>query len=247
MEKEEKKLTPEQAEKEKAKAEKRAQRKNKRKGLWKEFKAFITRGNVVDMAVGVVIGGAFSAIVTSVVNILLSICTWGVPGGLSGLFTVLPALNATQAGLVGIGQSFSSSDLQDLAEKMSLTRYGETEGADPLIIETVKNEILSKYTLHGGTYVYNTAALIDWGAVINAIISFLIIAFTLFVIVKVYNYLSKKRKEMEEALREEYYKKHPEKRPAPVEVGAPKPTELDVLLQIKEELKLLNGASEEKK
>ena len=33
-----------------------------------EFKAFIMRGNVVDMAVGVIIGGAFSKIVTSLVN-----------------------------------------------------------------------------------------------------------------------------------------------------------------------------------
>ena len=33
--------------------------------LWKEFKVFISRGNVLDMAVGVVIGGAFSAIVTA--------------------------------------------------------------------------------------------------------------------------------------------------------------------------------------
>ena len=38
------------------------------KGLAKEFKEFIKRGNVMDMAVGVVIGAAFSAIVTSIVN-----------------------------------------------------------------------------------------------------------------------------------------------------------------------------------
>lgn len=34
----------------------------------KEFKEFISRGNVVDLAVGVIIGGAFSTIVTSLVN-----------------------------------------------------------------------------------------------------------------------------------------------------------------------------------
>ncbi|MCR5798534.1 MAG: large conductance mechanosensitive channel protein MscL [Lachnospiraceae bacterium] len=34
----------------------------------KEFKEFISRGNVMDMAVGVIIGGAFTAIVTSLVN-----------------------------------------------------------------------------------------------------------------------------------------------------------------------------------
>lgn len=37
-----------------------------------EFKAFIARGNVLDMAVGVVIGGAFTAIVTSIVENLLT-------------------------------------------------------------------------------------------------------------------------------------------------------------------------------
>ena len=42
--------------------------KEKSKGLAKEFGEFIKRGNVVDMAVGVVIGSAFGAIVTSLVN-----------------------------------------------------------------------------------------------------------------------------------------------------------------------------------
>lgn len=41
---------------------------NEKKGLFKEFKEFISKGNVVDMAVGVIIGGAFTAIVTSLVN-----------------------------------------------------------------------------------------------------------------------------------------------------------------------------------
>jgi len=39
--------------------------KEKGKGLIAEFKKFITRGNVMDMAVGVIVGGAFTAIVTS--------------------------------------------------------------------------------------------------------------------------------------------------------------------------------------
>ena len=41
------------------------------KKFFEEFKKFITRGNVVDMAVGVIIGGAFGKIVTSVVNDLI--------------------------------------------------------------------------------------------------------------------------------------------------------------------------------
>ncbi|HOM60849.1 MAG TPA: large-conductance mechanosensitive channel protein MscL [Anaerohalosphaeraceae bacterium] len=36
--------------------------------LWSEFKAFAMRGNVIDMAVGIIIGGAFGKIVNSLVN-----------------------------------------------------------------------------------------------------------------------------------------------------------------------------------
>ncbi len=36
--------------------------------MWKEFKKFVMRGNVVDMAVGIIIGAAFGAIVKSLVN-----------------------------------------------------------------------------------------------------------------------------------------------------------------------------------
>lgn len=39
-----------------------------KKGLIAEFKEFISRGSVIDLAVGVIIGGAFTAIVTSLVN-----------------------------------------------------------------------------------------------------------------------------------------------------------------------------------
>ena len=42
------------------------------KKLWQEFKAFAFKGNVMDMAVGVVIGGAFSSVVTSLVDNILS-------------------------------------------------------------------------------------------------------------------------------------------------------------------------------
>ena len=40
--------------------------------IWKEFKEFAFKGNVVDMAVGVMIGGAFGSIVTSVINNLFT-------------------------------------------------------------------------------------------------------------------------------------------------------------------------------
>ena len=42
------------------------------KAFMKEFKEFVARGNVMDMAVGIIIGGAFTAIVTSLVLSLLT-------------------------------------------------------------------------------------------------------------------------------------------------------------------------------
>lgn len=43
-----------------------------KKGFWKEFKEFIARGNVLDMAVGIIIGGAFTAIITALVSGVLT-------------------------------------------------------------------------------------------------------------------------------------------------------------------------------
>jgi large conductance mechanosensitive channel len=61
------------------------------KKLIKEFKAFITRGNVVDLAVGMIIGAAFTAIVAALVNnIFKPLIDW-IPIGdqINGLRTVL--------------------------------------------------------------------------------------------------------------------------------------------------------------
>ena len=139
------------------------------KKLWSEFKAFISRGNILDLAVGVIIGGAFNAIVTALVNILLSVCTWGVPGGLKGLVTVLPAANDVQRGMnasIGLGQQFAAGDLHKLGTKLAEANYA-TQIADnanylvenPNLIEASKSTILSKYTLHGTTYTYNMSAV----------------------------------------------------------------------------------------
>ncbi len=176
-----------------------AEEKKEKKGILKEFKEFISRGNVLDMAVGVIIGGAFNAIVTSVVNILLSLCTWRIPGGIKGLITVLPAANPAQAGMdpaIGLGQFFQSSDLQTLATDFAVKTYGQdVVTANPNLIESIKSTITSKYSLHGLKYVYNMSSSIDWGAFINAVISFLIIALTLFVVIKVANKMREKREE----------------------------------------------------
>ena len=51
-----------------------------KKGFFKEFKEFITRGNVLDMAVGIIIGGAFTAIITALVNNILTPLLQMIPG-----------------------------------------------------------------------------------------------------------------------------------------------------------------------
>ena len=61
------------------------------KKIWGEFKKFITRGNVLDLAVGVVVGSAFTAIVTSLTNdIIMPLINSVVgDGGISSLCTPL--------------------------------------------------------------------------------------------------------------------------------------------------------------
>ena len=49
-----------------------AKKDKKKSTFWADFKKFITRGNVIDMAVGVVVGGAFSKIVTGLVNYVIN-------------------------------------------------------------------------------------------------------------------------------------------------------------------------------
>lgn len=61
--------------------------------MFKEFREFIARGNVIDLAVGIIIGAAFTAIVNSVVadliNPILGVLTGGVD--FSNLYMVLPS------------------------------------------------------------------------------------------------------------------------------------------------------------
>ena len=209
--------------------------KNK-KGFFAEFKEFINKGNAFMLAVGVVIGGAFSAIVNSLVNILLSVATWGVPGGLKGLITVLPAApgNAAQQGPVG--QIFTSDQLVNKTIEFAGKQGVEiTKDSDTFV--QWQNTLLGKYTLHGTKYSFNGAAVIDWGAFLTAVISFIIIAIVLFIIVKLTNAAQKKKEEIKAKELEKYYEKHPEERPAPVEPGVPAPTQEELLTQIRDILK----------
>ena len=51
------------------------------KSFMKEFREFISRGNVMDMAVGIIIGGAFTAIVTALVDSILMPIIGAISGG----------------------------------------------------------------------------------------------------------------------------------------------------------------------
>ena len=190
--------------------------KNTAKNLWNEFKAFINKGNALMLAVGVVIGSGFSAIVNGVTNILLNLVTCAVPGGLSGLVTPLFTPNAiAQAEAAGITKADMVLNSKEF-----------------LAIEDAA--LRGLYTLKGGSYYYNGLPTLDWGTLINAVISFLIIALVLFIIVKVINYMGKKNAELQAKALEAYYQKHPEERPQVAAPEEPKPTELDVLTEIRD-------------
>lgn len=109
-------------------------------GMVSEFKEFAMRGNVVDLAVGVVIGAAFGKIVASLVNDI-----------------IMPAVGY----LVG-GVNFS-----DLAFELK-----------PASVDAAGAEV--------------AAVLVKYGAFIQTIVDFLIIAFAIFVAVKVINSLKRK-------------------------------------------------------
>lgn len=69
-------------------------KKRKKSTFFSDFKAFITKGNVMDMAVGVVIGSAFSAIVNSLVkDIIMPLLNLATGNGVEGLSVVLNGVN----------------------------------------------------------------------------------------------------------------------------------------------------------
>jgi len=126
------------------------------KKFFGEFKKFITRGNVVDMAVGVIVGSSFTAIVNALSNNVLK-----------------PIINYLLALIFGNGA------LED-----AYTFLGE-----PVYVDGVIDLKQSIY--------------IDWGAFINAIINFFLIAFVLFVIVKAINGIREGHKKLTEEIRDD--------------------------------------------
>ena len=76
-----------------------AEKKGGLKGFFGEFKQFITRGNVMDMAVGVIVGGAFGKIVTSLVNDVIMPLVGVLTGGIDFSNLFLPLDGNTYATL----------------------------------------------------------------------------------------------------------------------------------------------------
>ena len=81
------------------------------KKFFNEFKTFISRGNVIDLAVGVIIGGAFTAIVTALTgHVLMPIINWvllQITGGqgLEGVYTFLSKVTDAETGEVVLENS----------------------------------------------------------------------------------------------------------------------------------------------
>ena len=125
--------------------------KKKKDGFFADFKKFITRGNVLDMAVGVIVGGAFTAIINALSNNILK-----------------PIINWMLAMILGEGS------LNDIYTFFTMSFVRDSNG-----------ELTSEVDLAKSIY-------IDWGAFINAIINFFLIALTLFVIVRVINNVRKR-------------------------------------------------------
>ena len=111
--------------------------------MFNEFKEFAMKGNLVDMAVGFVLGGAFATVVTAFIQ---------------GVF--LPLLSPVMGGL----------DLSSM-----------TWTVTPAVMEA--GEVVTE------------AAIVDIGAFITALISFLIVALVMFMLIKGMNNMQKKAEE----------------------------------------------------
>ena len=148
-------------------------------GMIKEFKEFALRGNVVDLAVGVIIGAAFGKVVTSMVNNV-----------------IMPP----------IGKAMGGADFKDLFYNLDPGKL--TKAGTP--VKTLAD------AADAG------AAVIGYGAFINTVIDFVIVAFCIFLIVKAMNHLMKK--------------------PVPVApVTPPEPTKEEILLtEIRDALRSRN-------
>ncbi|MBQ3527644.1 MAG: large-conductance mechanosensitive channel protein MscL [Clostridia bacterium] len=154
------------------------------KKFFADFKAFITKGNIIDMAVGVIIGGAFGKIVTSLVNDIIT-------------------------PLISI-----------LTGKVSLTEL---------------KWVISEAVLDEAGAVVTPELALTYGNFIQNIIDFLIIAISIFVVLRIMVTAQKKLESLKKKEEEEKQEEAP-----------PAETELDVLKEIRELLKKGEEETEEK-
>jgi len=117
--------------------------------MFKEFKEFAMRGNVVDMAVGIVIGGAFGTIIKSLVADVL-----------------MPPIGLLLGGV-------------DFANMFVVLKAGETPGPYAALADA---QAAGAVTLNYGTF-------------INAIVAFIIIAFSIFMVIKAMNRMQREEEE----------------------------------------------------
>ncbi|MEW5884240.1 MAG: large conductance mechanosensitive channel protein MscL [Armatimonadota bacterium] len=117
--------------------------------MLKEFKEFALKGNMVDMAVGIVIGAAFTSIVNSLVKDIMTPFIGFLTGGV------------------------------DFSQQFVVLREGGAPGPYPTIEEASKAG----------------AVTLNYGLFVNAVISFLIVAFVLFLVVRAMNRLKRLRAE----------------------------------------------------
>ena len=117
--------------------------------MLKEFKEFAMRGNVVDMAVGIIIGGAFGTIVKSLVSDV-----------------IMPPVGLLLGGV-------------DFENLFILLREGATAGPYAALADAKEAG----------------AVVISYGVFINAIISFLIVAFAVFLLIRSINKMKRKEEE----------------------------------------------------
>lgn len=127
----------------------REQRRKKVKKFFKDFGNFIAKGNVLDLAIGIIIGGAFNAIIRSVVNDLL-----------------MPIISLV----------FKADVSKQFAVLRGTAKY--VANADTGALELVKSP---------------DAVLLYWGNFLQAVMDFLVIGLTLFIIMRVFLKLKAKR------------------------------------------------------
>ncbi len=142
------------------------------KKFFSDFKAFITKGNVVDMAIGVVIGGAFKDIVNALV---------------ANIITPL------------IGLMLGGTDLSDHKYVLQEEVVEIVDGVET--VTTPENAVL-------------------WGAFLQTVIDFLIIALTIFVVIKVAMAVHNKAEAAAKRLRKQEEEAAVEEAPAEPEISS---------------------------